>query len=124
MNISHTIGNDLDLTNYGALRLVQGLELSNQRILRRLLTAVRGYIWDLSYGAGLPEQIGQILTPTRKSELIGRIKSQMFLESTVVQSPQPEVTLTSDIDVVNVQIKYTYKTSGQIVVLSFQVSNT
>ena len=50
---SHLFGSDFALSATGDLLLATGDEASKQRILRRLLTVTRDYLWQPDYGAGL-----------------------------------------------------------------------
>ncbi|MEE3500197.1 hypothetical protein [Acidiphilium acidophilum] len=46
-------GGDLAIDAGGDLALAAGSALTEQRVLRRLLTNPGDYIWQLSFGAGL-----------------------------------------------------------------------
>ena len=50
---------DFQVSASGGLLLADGDDLARQRIVRRLCTAVLGYVWHPEYGAGLPQRIGQ-----------------------------------------------------------------
>lgn len=122
MDIFHIFGNDLVLTNTGDLLTVEGDTESQQRVLRRLLTAIDGYIWHTTYGAGLPQYIGQNLTNATIRQLTGLIKTQMFLEDTVSQSPEPKISISQlSNNTISCDIIYQSKTSGKVFTLSFIV---
>jgi hypothetical protein len=125
MEIYHEFGNDLVITPNGDLQTVDGIELSNQRIIRRLLTtpiAVANppdYLQQPTYGAGLPQFIGQLDTPQIYNEIRALIISQMYLEETVSQTPPPDVQLTGLPNYLSGTITYTYAATNQQVVISF-----
>jgi len=122
MEIWQLFNEDIQLSSNAQIRLVDGEQESIQRILRRLLTPVEGYIWHVTYGAGLPTFIGQNLSPALERQIKGLIKTQMFLEATVERNPEPKITLSTDGNNLNCDIVYVYKPSGQIYTLSFTVS--
>jgi phage baseplate assembly protein W len=114
-------GGDLSAGSTGDIALATGTALGQQRVLRRLLTNPGDYIWHLSYGAGLPQFVGQA---TNVAAIKSVIRSQIFMESVVARVPEPEV------DVRNVQngsvyvyIRYVDSTNGGTQVLSFAVNS-
>lgn len=125
MEIYHEYGNDLVITPNGDLQSVSGIELSNQRIIRRLLTAPievanpPDYLQQPTYGAGLPSFIGRLNTPPVYNEIKALIIAQMYLEPTVAQTPPPDVQLEGLPNVLNGTITYTYAATNQQVVISF-----
>jgi hypothetical protein len=118
-DIAHVYGGDLAVSANGDLLLTDSVDLSNQRILRRLLTNPGDYIWHPEYGAGLPKMIGM---PIDVDSVKAIIVSQIFLEATVQRSPQPIITVQSFPNGMFVQITYTEADSGQTVTLSFDVN--
>lgn len=84
---------DFQIDPTGDLLLVDGAEQTRQAIIRRLLTAVKGYIWHLEYGAGLPQRIGKVEQPTRIRSIC---QSQIMLERTVARIPTPTVRVSND----------------------------
>ncbi len=82
-------GGDLSVSATGDLLVVSGAGLTEQRVLRRLLTNAGDYIWQLTYGAGLGAYVGQ---PAVQSALQGVIRNQLALESAVAQTPAPVIT--------------------------------
>jgi phage baseplate assembly protein W len=122
MDLYHYFGQDLTVNQVGDLLLADGVILSQQRILRRLLTNPGEYIWEPSYGAGVPSYIGQALTPALKKQITGLITSQMYLEPTVLQTPPPVVTLTAQQNAIFVYIQYVDSTTNTVQVLYFKVS--
>lgn len=122
-DIAHQWGSDLEFGPTGDLGVVAGTTLGQQRVLRRLLTNPLDYIWQPTYGAGLAGFIGQ---PANTLQIRAMIRSQIFKEATVAQTPEPtiDVTLspggaTGD---VYVHILYVDAQTGQTQILSFSVS--
>ncbi len=118
-DLYNNFGTDLAATHTGDILLANDQELSQQRILRRLLTAINGYIWDTTYGAGLPSFVGQPLTDSILSQLTSLITSQIFLEDTVAKSPTPVISLQPIQQGLFCQITYTYIPTNQPIVLTF-----
>lgn len=82
---------DFEVSATGGLVLVDGDDLARQRIVRRLLTQVQGYIWHPEYGAGLPQRIGRV---ARALMIQSIVRSQIALEASVAPVPHPRVTVT------------------------------
>lgn len=120
MDAYHYFGNDLQLDSTGDLQTVDSVQESQQFILRRLLTNQGDYLWDLNYGAGLGGYIGQ---PIDETQVETQIRSQMFLEESVVQNPAPQVTFESFQGGISAVIKYVETDSNQPTTLSFTASN-
>lgn len=91
MDIDLRWNDDFTLSPSGDLALVDGQEFLRQRIIRRLLTEVFGYVWHKSYGAGLPQKIGETYQP---QQIAAIVRAQMSLEDHVVQDPPPDVKVT------------------------------
>ena len=120
-DLNHYFGNDLQVSSTGDLSVVSGATVGLQRILRRLLTLQTNYLWNLSYGAGLPAAIGQPLTPARIQAVV---KSQIYQEAAVARSPPPVVTVSrspADPTVFTVNVVYVDSGDGQTVTLSLPV---
>ena len=127
----HYWGSDLNVSASGDLLLADGLELSKQAVLKRLLTneaqydtsgnciSPADYIWESEYGAGLPQRVGTLLN---LPEITGLIRSQMSLEQYVAQTPEPVISVQQIPNGVAAQIYYTEAQSGQQVYLSFDTS--
>jgi len=110
---------DFIVSASGGLLLADGVDLSNQRIVRRLCTAVQGYVWHLDYGAGLLQKIGRT---ERVTSIAAIVRAQIALEATVAASPAPVVTVVEDTDNLGafiITINYTESASGEPVTLSF-----
>jgi len=103
-DLSHSFGSDLEVTVSGDLAAVSGSALGQQRVLRRLLTNAGDYIWQLAYGAGLPSMIGM---PVDAAAIAGLVRSQIFLEGAVAQTPTPVIDVQAESSVVSLQITYT-----------------
>ena len=115
---------DLVLTPSGDLMLADGNQMVEQHIIRRLLTAVRAYVWAPGYGAGLPQRIGRV---ARARDIRSIVLSQIALEQTVAAVPVPAVTVNEDETVFglfNIAITYTNAATGQAVSLQFEVPTT
>lgn len=94
IDLQLTWGGDLSLSPTGDLAVLTGAPLGTERVLRRLLTNPRDYIWNPTYGAGLAEFVGQPVDPAGIQALI---QSQMFLETAVAQTPEPVIDVVSDL---------------------------
>jgi hypothetical protein len=88
-----TFGSDLQLSPNGDLALVTGPMLTEQRVLRRLLTNKGDYIWQLGYGAGLAQFIGQ---PGVPEVISGLVRTQLSQESQIAAVPAPQTIITAD----------------------------
>ncbi|GAN55276.1 hypothetical protein [Tanticharoenia sakaeratensis] len=88
--ITHTMGGDLSLNSAGGLATVSGADQTTQGVLHRLCTNEGDYIWELTYGAGLPAQIGQ---PANLANIQAIVSQQMALEASVDQTQPVTVAL-------------------------------
>ena len=89
-------------------------------MLRRLLTNLGAYIWNLSYGAGLPAMVGETIDAARIS---GIARSQMLQEAAVSQTPPPTVSVIgTPLGVVTATITYQDSATGETQVRSVAVS--
>jgi len=113
-------GGDLSAGPTGDLALATGTALGQQRVLRRLLTNPGDYIWQLQYGAGLAQFVGN---PCNIAAIKAAIRSQIFMESAVARLPEPLIDVQSAQDgSVYVYIRYVDATDSTTQVLSFSVS--
>jgi hypothetical protein len=112
-------GSDLVASANGDLLTVDSVTLSEQAVLRRLLTNPGDYIWHPEYGAGLGAMVG---LPIDVATVTSIITAQMFLEPSVVQSPPPTITVSSIPNGMFVEISYTESDSGETATLSFPVT--
>ena len=92
-DVWHVMGDDLALSASGDLLAADGSTMTQQRVLRRLLTNKGGYIWHLGYGAGLAAFVG-LPAPAAAIEAVTR--RQMALEKGVGPIPAPSATVTAD----------------------------
>lgn len=90
--LSHTIGGDLDLSATGGVVVVSGSELTRQSILRRLCTNAGGYIWQPSYGVGLPARVGDVMD---EAAIRAIVLAQMQAEAGVDQTQPVSVTISA-----------------------------
>ena len=103
----------------GDLAVADTQMLTQQRVLRRLLTNPGDYIWQLNYGAGLGQFVGRPGAPTLIS---GVIRTQMQLEPQIMQSPAPSVSASvADDGIVMASVSYMDAVTGQTALLSFSV---
>jgi hypothetical protein len=111
---------DFKVSASGGLRMVDGDELTRQRLMRRLCTAVQGYIWHKDYGAGLPQKIGSVYSP---SAIEAVVRKQVNFEATVAPSPPPRVKVSSardELGLIPIDISYTDAVTGEAV--SFKIA--
>lgn len=118
----HYFGQDLVLSSTGDLLVISGAQLVQQRILRRLMTNPGAYLWDLTYGAGLPSKVGQ---KVNAAAIAAIVRQQIFSEGTVASVPPPQITVTSNPNgTVQCNITYTDQITQQLVELSFPFKPT
>ncbi len=115
-DLAHVFGSDLSISATGDLATVTDAAEVQQRLIRRLCTNAGAYIWQLSYGAGLPAMIGD---PVSLSRIQGIVTEQMALEAGVDQTQPIGVTGTTDnLGSVAITISYIDAASGQGMVLT------
>ncbi len=109
-DVAHQFGGDVLLAPNGDIALASGPTLTQQRVLRRLLTNPVGYIWDVNYGAGLGAMVGQTVDAARIAAIV---RTQMFQEATVARLPLPAVSVSQDnIGLVRAAVSYVDVTDG------------
>lgn len=118
-DISHLFGGDLQVSASGDLSAVDGLDMTTQRVIRRIMTMPLAYIWQPTYGAGLNSEIGKT---TDGNRIRGLIMSQIFAEQSIAANPPPQITVEPILDGVVVTIAYTAKATGQQEILSFNIN--
>ena len=112
-------GGDLSVGPSGDIALVDGAELTQQRVLRRLLTNGGDYIWQISYGAGLGQFVGQ---PGAPSAISGVARMQMLQEAAVARTPAPVITTALDAGgTATLTLRYADAATGQTNLLSFSL---
>jgi hypothetical protein len=116
-DLSHLWGNDLALSPTGDLATTDVPGLTQQRVLRRLLTNPGDYIWSLDYGAGLANFVGQ---PGAASAIGAAIRGQIFKETAVAQTPEPVIQLQPDpVGNLYVHVRYADAQTGITQTLAF-----
>jgi phage baseplate assembly protein W len=118
-DIAHWFGQDLSTNATGDLLPVSGTDRGRQRVLRRLLTNPGDYVWHPDYGAGLARYIGATLDV---DIIRAVVRAQLRLEAAVAKQPVPTIAVTPIANGVFVQITYTDSSSGETVVLKFDVN--
>ena len=108
-DLQHTFGSDLTISANGDILTSDGTQGGQERVLRRLLTNPKAYIWHLNYGAGLPGFVGRVANSLRTTAVA---KAQMFLEAIVSRNPGPTISVdVQNTGVVTLDIQYVDATS-------------
>jgi phage baseplate assembly protein W len=118
MDLNHFWSGDLAIASNGDLSAVDTSARNQQRILRRLMTCPGDYVQHPEYGAGLPQLIGQVFNAQKIGALI---RGQMFLESCVSKSPEPQITVQQIAGGMSCNIQYTDAQTNTSQILSFNV---
>jgi hypothetical protein len=122
-DIFHVWDSDLTTSATGDLATVLGSTLGQQRVQRRLLTNPGDYIWHMDYGAGLAGFVG---APANETQIMATIRSQIFQEAAVSQTPNPvidvQISPAGALSTVYVNIRYTDSGTGETQMLTFSVS--
>lgn len=92
-DLLHLWGCDLAWSPTGDLAIADVPALTQQRLLRRLLTISGEYIWSLDYGASLASFVGQ---PGAALAIRAAIRGQVAKEAAVAQTPAPVIDLLPD----------------------------
>ena len=87
-DINHFYGNDLSASSTGDLALLDGGDVTVQRILRRLLTNPGDYVWHPDFGAGLPGYVGSTIEADKIQALV---KAHILKEDAVARLPMPTI---------------------------------
>jgi hypothetical protein len=110
-DLDHLFGSDLNVTAAGDIAVVSNHNLTVERVIRRLMTAQTSlagsaYPWQPTYGAGLPQKIGNAIN---QKEVQAIVLSQLLQESSVSPTPLPTVgvTVTPGTGVVVLNVMYT-----------------
>lgn len=118
-DLSLTFGGDLVVGPTGDIGLSDGEMLIQQRVLRRLLTNPGNYIWQLTYGAGLGQFVGQ---PSAPAVIQAIARSQILVEAAVSNNPPPAISAVSAGDgLVSLTVSFTDAVTQQTSSLSFSV---
>ena len=120
-DISHQFGADLSVGPTGDIATITGSALGQQRVLRRLLTNPGDYLWQLGYGAGLAQFVGQ---PGDAMRIGAVIRSQIFRETTVARTPEPTIDVAANgSGSYSVQITYSDAMTNQRQLLGISLGN-
>jgi phage baseplate assembly protein W len=112
-------GGDLAVGPTGDLVVAEGAILTQQRVLRRLLTNPGDYIWQLNYGAGLGRFVGQ---PGAPAAIAGIARTQLLQETGVSVTPAPVIKAKAMNDgTVTLSLSYADAANGQSSVLTFSL---
>ena len=112
----HWFGEDLSVSPTGDIALVDGIDLGNERIVRRLMTNLGAYIWHIDYGASVPKRVGDTLDLTLIESVI---RSQIYLEDAVSKDHDIGIKVEPILNGVFVEIQYVDALSGQQASLQF-----
>lgn len=119
-DLALTMGGDLTFAAGGDLLTSTGTQAGVERVLRRLLTNAGGYLWHLSYGAGLPAMVGQ---PVNVARITAIVRGQMLQERAVARSPAPIIDVTNQTDgSVWLHVRYADADTGDAQTLSVPVT--
>lgn len=122
MDVFHIIGNDLVLDADNDLALVSGVDETNQRLLRRLLTLQKSYMWHINFGASVPKYIGEPLSLEVVNQLKSDIKAAIFEDDSVAKSPAPEIKFETLLTGFSCSITYHNLDADKLQTLSFEVT--
>ena len=116
-DLSHLWGTDLTWSATGDIACIDTPGLTEQRVLRRLLTTPGEYIWALDYGAGLAAFVGQT---GAGSVVRAAIRGQIYKEASVAHTPEPVIDLITDLSgTLYVNVRYADATSGTTQTIAF-----
>lgn len=118
MDINHFWSGDLSAASNGDLSTADADLRAQQRILRRLMTCPGDYAQHPEYGAGLPQQVGQVFDAPRIQALI---RGQMLLEESVQRMPEPIINVQKIPSGISCDIQYTDAVTNTSQLLSFNV---
>ncbi len=103
----------------GDVALSDGPVLTEQRVLRRLLTNAGDYIWQLGYGAGLGRFVGQSGV---SAMITGLTRAQILQESAVANTPAPIIFANGMLDgTLSLTVQYADAVTGNVSSLNFSV---
>lgn len=118
-DLAHYFGNDLLFSATGDLAAVDVPVVTQQRLLRRLLTNPGDYIWHPGYGAGLGRFVGQ---PINVAQIRAIVRRQVLMERAVARTPAPVITVQAAANnTATVTIRYADAATGQVQTLSTPV---
>lgn len=101
---------DFIVSSKGGLVIATGDDYSRQRLQRRFMTAVHGYVWHREYGAGLPQKVGDPWSP---SYIEAICQAQAVLEASVAPNPPPVIKVREVIaGLVSIDVQFTSAHTG------------
>lgn len=116
-DLAHLWGNDLSWSPTGDLAVTDTPGLTQQRVLRRLLTVPGDYIWSMPYGAGLARVVGQ---PGADKAIVSTVRSQVLQEANVAATPAPIIQIVPDqVGDLYIQVTYTDAVLGTSQTIAF-----
>jgi hypothetical protein len=118
-DLYHYFGADLAAAANGDLLAADAGLLTQQLVLRRLLTNEGEYFFALDYGAGLPQFIGNAGNIPGITAVIRR---QLNFERGVTKIPEPRIDVSPIPTGIFVHIVYNDAITGKPSVLSFNVN--
>jgi hypothetical protein len=111
------------LTPYGDILQSESEKLTQQSIIRRLLTNPGTYFWHPEYGAGIGRFVGESLSSDNFDYIKNIINSNILLEENVAQTPSPQISFIAiSPDILQCTIVYYSIPSQTPATISFQVS--
>jgi hypothetical protein len=116
-DLTHLWGNDLAWSATGDLATSDTPLLTEQRVLRRLLTTQVEYLWQVDYGASLSAFVGQ---PGAALAIQAAVRGQLSKEPAIAQTPAPAIDLIGDPSgSLYVTIRYADSNSGATGTIGF-----
>ena len=116
-DLSHLWGGDLSWSPTGDLAIVDTPKVTQQRVLRRLLSVPGDYIWSMTYGAGLASFVGQ---SGATNAIISTVRTQVLQEAAVARSPAPAIQVVPDQSGnLYIQVSYTDTALGTSETIAF-----
>lgn len=123
MDLYHYWGGDIQLSATGDLLTVDGVTETNQRILRGLMTSPSEYFYHPTYGAGIGKHVGDALSVQDYAAIQASIRGIVLADIDVSPNPAPAFDFQpSTSGMLLVSINYTYRPTGELQTLTFNVS--
>lgn len=124
-DIYQDYGADIQLSAQGDLLSVIGATMTQQRVIRRLLTNPGDDVFNPEYGAGLGRFVGENLSEDLYQDIKNTCVTQILKEDSVAKNPRPVVTISiiesGSQQVPQVNIQYYDLELQQTVYLTFNV---
>lgn len=116
--VYHWWSDDLSFGATGDLRLTDGIEAGQQRVVRRLMSTSDELRFHSGYGAGLPAWVGR---PQDVRKIKAVVQAGMRREEAVLQTPPPVVTVDPLLNGLFVSVRYVDSRTRQTKLLQFTV---